>query len=157
MSLENNGNHDNNLNSRCLDSEVWGPHYWFFLHTIAFNYPESPNKTIKRKYYDLIQNFPLFIPNEKMGNRFATMLDYYPVTPYLDNRESFMRWVNFIHNKINVFLEKDEISLYHHLDKYYAEYLPKPILLSDKFRVQEHLIHIGLICLLLFMVYICWQ
>ena len=22
-----------------LDPKIWGPHYWFFLHTVAITYP----------------------------------------------------------------------------------------------------------------------
>ena len=51
-----------------LDSNVWGPHYWFFLHTIALTYPHNPNEVVKKKYYDFIQNLHLFIPVEKIGN-----------------------------------------------------------------------------------------
>ena len=94
-----------------FDPDVWGPHYWFFLHTIAESYPEHPNETIKRKYYDLIQNMPIFIPVIEIGNKFSNLLDKYPITPYLCSRESFVRWVHFIHNKINVLLNKKEISL----------------------------------------------
>ena len=45
-----------------LNPKVWGPHYWFVLHTIALTYPLHPNETIKKKYYDLINNLPIFIP-----------------------------------------------------------------------------------------------
>ena len=38
-----------------LDPKIWGPHYWFFLHTIALNYPLYPNDISKRKYYDVIE------------------------------------------------------------------------------------------------------
>jgi len=109
-------------NSKKLNANVWGKHYWFFLHTVAYKYPESPNAVTKRKYYDLISNFPLFIPDEEMGDRFATLLDKYPVTPYLDTRESFIRWCWFIHNKVNRMLEKDEIELYESINRYFEEY-----------------------------------
>ena len=45
-----------------FDPTIWGPHYWFFLHTISHTYPLYPNEVTKKKYYDLIQNMPLFIP-----------------------------------------------------------------------------------------------
>ena len=93
------------------DPTIWGPHYWFFLHSVAYYYPDYPNTTTKRKYYDLLHNMPLFIPNEKIGNTFSALLDKYPVVPYLDNRESFMRWVNFIHNKVNYTLGKKEYTI----------------------------------------------
>lgn len=101
---------------------VWGPPYWFFLHSIAYYYPIHPNETTKRKYYDLIQNMPLFIPNESIGNQFSRMLDKYPVTPYLDTRESFMRWVNFIHNKINYTLGKEEMGIDESIRTYEQKY-----------------------------------
>ena len=84
-----------------FDPNIWGPHYWFFMMTLAMSYPKTPNTITKRKYYDLISNMPLFIPNEKIGNEFSKILDKYPVSPYLDNKDSFIRWVIFIHNKIN--------------------------------------------------------
>ena len=32
-----------------LSSTVWGPHYWFVLHTIALSYPIYPTNAIKKK------------------------------------------------------------------------------------------------------------
>ena len=84
-----------------FEPEIWGPHYWFFLHTVAESYPLTPNDITKRKYYDLIQNMPMFIPNDDISSKFSSLINNYPVTPYLDSRESFVRWVHFIHNKIN--------------------------------------------------------
>ena len=89
------------LNAEKFDPNVWGPHYWFFLDTISHTYPQMPNSVTKRKYYDLIQNLPLFIPNPDIGDIFSKILDQYPVSPYLDSRDSFIRWIHFIHNKIS--------------------------------------------------------
>jgi hypothetical protein len=134
---------------------VWGPHYWFFLHTVAESYPLSPNQVTKRKYYDLIQNFPLFIPNEEIGNKFSRLLDKYPVTPYLDSQKSFVRWTHFMHNKINGILGKEEISLPLALDKYRDEYKPKVVRLSETIKVRKHIIYSVFIlcCFLLIFVY----
>jgi len=137
-----------------FNSEVWGPHYWFFLHTIAESYPNTPNATTKRKYYDLIQNMPIFIPIEEMGNKFSQLLDKYPVTPYLDNKESFVRWTHFMHNKFNHLLGKEEISLPMALDKYRAEYKPKPLYMFDKIRIRKHYIHAVLILIFIFLIYV---
>ena len=108
-----------------LNPEVWGPHYWFMIQTIALKYPTMPNETTKKKYYDFIQNLPLFIPNPDIGNNFAEYLDKYPVTPYLDSRESFIKWVNFIHNKINIKLNKPIVSIEDGIHQYYENYKPK--------------------------------
>ena len=140
-----------------FESSVWGPHYWFFLHTVAESYPINPTSTTKRKYYDLIQNIPLFIPIPEMGNKFSNILDNYPVTPYLDSRDSFVRWMHFIHNKFNVLLGKEEISLPMSLEKYRAEYKPKPIFLSDKINMRKHYIHATLIFTIIFLIYVFYE
>lgn len=136
-----------------FDSEIWGPHYWFFLHTVAESYPMYPNAVTKRKYYDLIQNMPIFIPDSEMGDKFSKMLDKYPVTPYLDNRDSFVRWVHFIHNKININIGKTEISLPDALEKYRSEYVVKPIIFAQKINMKRHYIHATLILTFLFLIY----
>jgi hypothetical protein len=140
-----------------FDPSVWGPHYWFFLHTVSQSYPESPNSVTKRKYYDLIHNFPLFIPDEEMGNKFSHLLDKYPVSPYLDCRESFIRWVHFIHNKINEHLGKEELTLLAGVDRYYAEYKPKPIYLSERMNMRKHLVHVAIILICLFIIFIYYE
>uniref|UniRef100_A0A6C0B2A6 thiol oxidase n=1 Tax=viral metagenome TaxID=1070528 RepID=A0A6C0B2A6_9ZZZZ len=135
--------------------EVWGPHYWFFLHTVAESYPQWPNQITKRKYYDLIQNFPLFMPDQEMGDKFSRLLDKYPIVPYLDSRESFVRWTFFVHNKINSELGKEELSLPVALDKYHAEYKPRMTKISETLHIRKHLLYALFIigCFLLIYVY----
>ena len=94
-----------------IEPEVWGPHYWYILHTIAFCYPLYPNSITRKKYYEFVHNLHIFIPNKNISTSFSQLLEKYPVTPYLDNRESFIRWTHFIHNKINKKLDKPIISL----------------------------------------------
>ncbi len=105
-----------------LDSKVWGPHYWFVLQTIGYNYPLKTNETIKKKYYDFIQNIPLLIPNEQIANEFCKLLDKYPVTPYLDNRESFLKWIYFIHNVVSEKLGLEQYTIAELIERYYKNY-----------------------------------
>jgi hypothetical protein len=114
-----------------LDPNIWGPHYWFFLHTVSMTYPNRPNALTKKKYYEFIQNLPLFIPVEKISTEFSKIIDQCPVTPYLDNRESFVRWTHFIHNKINEKLEKPLLSLNDFYIKYYDEYKPNNLKIRE--------------------------
>ena len=132
-----------------LDPEVWGPFYWFVLHTIALSYPTHPNETIKKKYYDFLQNMPLFLPISTMGNKFSELLDKYPVTPYLDSQPSFVKWVHFIHNKINAQLGKDELTFTEALDAYYELYKPKEIILREQLKYRKKLLFGGVIIILI--------
>ena len=131
-----------------LNPEIWGPHYWFVLYTIAISYPLKPNDISKKKYYDFIQNLPLFIPISNIGNTFSEFLDKYPVTPYLDSRESMIKWVHFIHNKINIYLGKDEITYYEAMKLYYDNYKEKKIKIYDE-RKNKHKFIFGTTILLL--------
>ena len=110
-----------------LNPNVWLPKLKFTLQTMAILYPEKPNDVSIKKYYDFIQNLPIFIPMDPFGKNFIDMLDKYPVTPYLSSRLSFMKWIHFIFNKINEQLEKPQEDFYDSLEKYYEEYKPKEI------------------------------
>ena len=139
-----------------LNPEIWGPHYWFFLYTVAVSYPNKPNETVKKKYYDLIQNFPLFIPVTDIGNTFSKFLDSYPVTPYLDSRESMLKWVHFIHNKINIYLGKDEITYYKAMDLYYNNYKLKEVKKVDDKKNREKYVFFSMILLLIIIIIIIY-
>jgi len=129
---------NNNLR---LDPNVWGPHYWFFLHTVSLSYPHHPNAVTKKKYYDFFNNLPLFIPVESIGKSFEMLLDEYPVSPYLTNKESLIKWTHFIHNKINQQLEKPSITLNEFYFRYYEEYKPKDIKMKDYYKWREKIIY----------------
>ena len=131
-----------------LDPTVWGPHYWFVLFSIAVSYPTNPNDVIKKKYYDFFHNLPLFIPHIEIGDDFSKILDKYPVTPYLDSRDSLMKWVHFIHNRINLKLGKNEIKLSEAVQEYYKHYLPRDIKKEKERKRNEKILYITIIFLL---------
>ena len=137
-----------------LDPTVWGPHYWFVLFSIAVSYSDNPNDVIKKKYYDFFHNLPLFIPHRQIGDDFSKLLDDYPVTPYLDSKDSLMKWVNFIHNKVNIKLEKNEITLSEAVNEYYKNYLPQDIKKEATRKRNEKMLYLFIIsCLVSFSIY----
>jgi hypothetical protein len=132
-----------------LNPEVWGPHYWFFLHTIALTYPSYPNAITKKKYYNFIQDLPVFIPDAKIAKEFSDLLDKYPVTPYLDSRPSFNKWMHFIHNKVNFVLNKPQVNILDATNKYKENYkLPDVTHLENK-KWKQKLIYLSVITILL--------
>ena len=140
-----------------LDPNVWGPHYWFTLHTISLCYPLHPNDVTKKKYYEFIQNFPMFIPNEKIASDFSILLDEYPVTPYLDSRPSFIKWVHFIHNKINKKLEKPSLTLEEFYSLYYENYKPKHVVNVEWQQTKKKMVYCAIIAVILGGVYILYD
>jgi hypothetical protein len=136
-----------------LDPKIWGPHYWFFLNTIAISYPHYPNTITKKKYYEFIHNMPLFIPIESISTEFSKLIDNYPVTPYLDTRESFVRWVHFIHNKINEKLEKPKVSLNDFYINYYEAYKSSDVKIKEYYQLKKKIIYCLIILLAIYSIY----
>jgi len=128
------------MTEKSFDPTVWGPHFWFVLMTMAVSYPLKANEVTQKKYYDFITNLPLFIPHPQIGNKFSSLIDKYPVSPYLEGKDSFLKWVHFIHNKINVQIDKDEITMTEALDAYYDMYKPKEIVLREQIKYRKKLI-----------------
>jgi hypothetical protein len=128
-----------------LEPSVWGPFYWFVLHTIALTYPIIPNETIKKKYYDFIQNIPLFLPISAIGNQFSALLDKYPVTPYLDSQASLVKWMHFIHNKINISLNLPEKTMEEAMVSYYEHYKPKAVKDKEQRKKREKYVFAGIV------------
>ena len=50
------------------------------------------------------------------------MLDKYPLTPYLDNRESFLKWIYFIHNVVSEKLGLEQYTIAELIERYYKNY-----------------------------------
>jgi len=136
-----------------LEPKIWGPKFWFFLHTISLCYPNYPNAVTKKKYYELIQNLPLFLPIEEVASNFSKLLDKYPIQPYLDNKESFIKWVWFIHNKINEKLEKPVISLNDFYIKYYEQYKTTNVKLLEYYKIRQKIIFTTIIICICFLIY----
>lgn len=135
--------------SNYLNPKIWGPHYWFFLHTLAMTYPHHPNTVTKKKYYEFIQNLPLFIPVQEISTEMEKLIENYPITPYLDNRDSFVRWTHFIHNKINEKIEKPTISLNDFFIQYYNYYKTQDEQLKEYYKFKEKLIYLCTLSLIL--------
>ena len=128
------------MTEKIFDPVVWGPHFWFMLMTLAVSYPLKANDVTQKKYYDFLTNLPLFIPHPQIGNKFSDLMDKYPVSPYLEGKDSFLKWVHFIHNKINTQIGKDEMTLTEALDAYYEQYKPKEIILREQVKYRKKLI-----------------
>tara|TARA_Y100001970_G_scaffold135352_1_gene166631 strand:+ start:1150 stop:1602 length:453 start_codon:yes stop_codon:yes gene_type:complete len=126
-----------NNNLKKLEPKIWLTNLFFTLETIAIYYPNNPNKVTIKKYYHLIQNLPVFIPVAPMGSYFLSLLDKYPVQPYLNSRTSFMKWVFFIKKKIYKKLKMEVFDFYENLEIYYNAYKPKELIDNEKYKEKK--------------------
>jgi hypothetical protein len=134
-------------------SSEWGPKYWYVLHMMAFNYPLTPNKVTKKKYYETIMNWPLFLPHPEMGNKFSRLLDKYPVTPYLDSRASFIKWTHFIHNRINEGLGKPTYDYAQFIEDYTKPKAERGKTMGEWIRTNKNLLVVAILLIIIGVVY----
>lgn len=128
-------------NTMDLDPKIWWPHYQFVLQSIVFNYPHHPNEISQKKMYEIIMNIPLWIPNEEMSNTIIELLNEYPVSSYLTNRTTFLKWLHEftkrMRRRINDYDKKrtkqdgatitapfEDQTYYDFIQDYHHEYLP---------------------------------
>jgi len=85
-----------------------------------------------------------------MSKYFEHLLDEYPILPYLDDKDSLVRWVWFIHNKINDKLEKPTMTLEQFYVSYYDKYKPKQVTFMENNKLLKRVIFI---CILISLLY----
>jgi len=139
------------------DPQVWGPRYWFVLHTIAQTYPLHPNKVTRRKYYDFFMNLPLFVPDIEMGDYLSYLLDVYPVSAFLDNRDHLVKWIWAIHNKINVRLGKPEVGFIESLEIYKRNYQTSLQKQWFDYASKRRWIALSFICIVVLMIWLVYR
>ena len=82
-----------------MNQNIWGPHMWFTLHTISFNYPLYPSDTDKENHKTFIMTLKHVIPCSVCRKNFARNLKEMP--PKLNSRKEFVYWLIDIHNEVN--------------------------------------------------------
>ena len=102
-----------------MNPEVWGPHAWFLLHTITFNYPENPSTIDKNNIRNFFYSFAEVIPCNGCKTHFKQHLKKYPLTDeVLESNENLVSWLIDIHNIVNEMnnkkiLKRDEVMEYY--------------------------------------------
>ncbi len=87
-----------------MDPTKWGPHLWFFLHTVSFNFPENPSFKNKTDYNDFYNSLKNMIPCELCKTHYIQHLEISP--PDLSGRNALVKWTIDLHNKVNKQLGK---------------------------------------------------
>ena len=102
-----NFSHSDNNSADGMLTSVWGPVFWFFLHTMSFNYPVHPDHHTKINYRDFILNLQNILPCRFCRENLVKNMEKLPLTmDRLKNRESFSRYIYELHEVVNKMLKK---------------------------------------------------
>jgi hypothetical protein len=128
-----------------LKTSVWVQHYWFVALTVCLSYPVNPNDNIKKQYYELYQNIFLYLPSNDDIRPYYSYIERFPITPYLDSRESLLQWLFFIRHQITDSLGIDRQSRQSLMKDYYDQYISKPTRDFEKHVMKKCLIGASMI------------
>jgi hypothetical protein len=93
-----------------MDTKIWGPPFWFTLHTISLNYPLKPSYIDKQHHSLFFQSLKNTLPCVICRNHYSEFLNSNPIGPYLDNRNTLIEWVLKCHNNVNKINNKKQYS-----------------------------------------------
>lgn len=113
-----------------MNQNIWGPHLWFSLHSISFNYPLKPTENDRNYYRNFFNNLKEVIPCSVCKKNYIRHLTEHPINNYLNNRKSIVYWVIDMHNMVNVEIGK-KIYSYDKVIKKYEDVYKKKIILED--------------------------
>lgn len=71
-----------------------------FIKLICFYYSDAPNETLKKKYYELLLNIPIYYPNDTFSKEYLMLLDANPLSSFLDCRTDLLHWCHYIESQI---------------------------------------------------------
>ena len=113
-----------------MNQNIWGPKYWFTLHTMTFEFPQNPTYNDRKIYYNLFTSLQYLLPCSVCRQHYKKNLKEIPVENNLYSRKSIVYWLIDMHNKVNVETGK-RIYSYDEVISIYSKILNKPIELFD--------------------------
>ena len=75
-----------------MDPRIWGPHTWFFLHTLTFSYPDQPGEDDKRKMYTFFTNLADILPCSVCKIHYKENIEKYPINTFLNSRKDLIKY-----------------------------------------------------------------
>ena len=107
-----------------MDNKIWGPYFWFTLHTITLAFPDNPNYITKRHYNEFFLSLQNVLPCNVCREHYRKHLQEYPISAHLDNKESIVKWCYNLHNRVNQSLGKPDFAYDEFREKYRKIFAP---------------------------------
>ena len=87
--------------------EIWGPHMWMSIHSIAISFPDNPSQSDKKNYKQFFSHLSKVLPCKSCSISFRKYMKILPIEKYLTSRKRLLYWTYLIHNKVNKKLNKN--------------------------------------------------
>ncbi len=91
-------------NRNNFPSDVWGPHAWFFIDSIALGFPENPTEQEKQSLINFLLSLKDLLPCGACRYHFSDYMDTYMannnINDVVKNRFAFLNFIHELHNTI---------------------------------------------------------
>jgi hypothetical protein len=104
-----------------MESSIWGPSAWMFLHSVTFTYPVHPSEKDKRRYKDFFEQLCYVLPCKDCCLHYQKELTNTGLEQAIASRDSLTRWLVDVHNNVNERLGKRVVT-YKSVKKQYESY-----------------------------------
>lgn len=113
-----------------MNPDIWGPMFWFSLHSITFDYPFHPNDEDKARIRNFFNSLEYILPCSICRVHYSKHIRDSPIELHLGSRIELVRWLIDVHNKVNEQNGKVLMS-YDSVIKMYEGIYGKKIILQD--------------------------
>ncbi|AXN91095.1 putative Evr1/Alr family thiol oxidoreductase [Namao virus] len=97
-----------------MDTEFWGPSIWKTIHVTCFNYAKEQ----KHKMLLFLNTLAQLLPCNICTQSFKDIYAIFDPEPYMENSYTLFYWSVFIHNLVNLKLQKPYYSFRSALQDY---------------------------------------
>jgi len=109
-----------------MKPDIWGPSGWTFIHSIAYDYPETPDTATQRRAIEFIVSLTYLLPCKKCRFHLKNHLVEYDLDDVVRSKSNFFNFTVDLHNEVNRSLNKPVISYEDALLTFYKQ--PDPMM-----------------------------
>lgn len=113
---------------RCdpISPSLWGDEMWTGLYAIAFSYPETPRSEHIKAAIEQFSSLKVLLPCGECRDGYSELIKKHRIEHSVRSKTDLCKWVNRIHNEINIKLGKPGISLTK-MRMYFNGSIPNPL------------------------------
>lgn len=87
-----------------MNTQIWGPGTWLFIHSVCLNYPETPTQKDKERVVQFFTLLGEVLPCKYCRDNYQEHTAANPIRP--DSRKELVCWSIDLHNMVNKKLGK---------------------------------------------------
>lgn len=91
--------------------KIWGPHFWYMLRCIAYNYPLKPSSDDAEHVKIWFNELQYLLPCELCKYTFRQHFAKYPIDKGLINKASLIEWVETIYQETKKVIQDKRIKI----------------------------------------------